>query len=121
MSRNILIIDDDPVLLMTTQALLAAEGYAVTTHDSGFGGLSMISQMRPDLVLLDIEMPGLSGPGLLDAIRGESDLSATKIIFFSSADEESLKNSVRNAGAYGFIRKGDREQLRREVANALGD
>ncbi len=116
---KILLIDDDQVVLMTTQALLRAEGYDVSTHNSGFGGVSVIEKNRPDLVLLDVNMPGLSGRGLVDAIRGEERLADTRIFFFSSEDDLSLQNFVRDAGIDGFIRKGDRDQLREKVASAL--
>ena len=59
--RKILIIDDDIKHLFTAQSLLEEEGYHVITHRNGFGATNLIKESAPALVLMDINMPGLSG------------------------------------------------------------
>lgn len=117
---RILIIDDDEVVLATTQALLQAVGYEVSTHTGPFGASSVISSTRPDLVLLDVNMPGLSGPGLAALVRRQTRAAGVRIFFYSSSDDEVLQASVDSTGADGYIRKGDRAELREEIARALG-
>lgn len=116
---KILIIDDDPLMLVTTRALLVAEGHEVSTHQGAFGGAALIAETRPDLVLLDVNMPGLSGPGLAEVLAENAELAGTRIFFFSSGDEADLARAARESGIDGYIRKGDREQVVHDVSRAL--
>ncbi len=118
--RRILIVDDDEVLLATTGALLEAAGYEVATHSGAFGASRVILDTRPDLVLLDLNMPGLSGSGLAALLREREGGKDVRIFFFSSSDDEVLETAVKEAGAHGFIRKGDRAELWQKVGEALG-
>jgi len=119
MQSRILIIDDDEVVLATTGALLQAAGYEVSTHVGPFGATSAIAESLPDLVLVDVEMPGLSGAVLTALVRGKAQFDGIRIYFFSSQDEEGLRASVEESGADGYILKGDREELQRRVAAVL--
>ena len=117
---RILVIDDDEVLLATTEALLAAADYAVETHHGAFGASAAIMKSRPDLVLLDVNMPGLSGPALAELVRARTWGERMRILFYSSSEAEELARAVAASGADGFVRKGDRASLLAEVARALG-
>ena len=116
---KILVIDDDEVVLAAAQALLGAAGYEVATHTGAFGASAIVSRSRPDLVLLDVDMPGLSGPGLAELLRTKGRADGVRIYFYSSSEDAVLEASVERTGADGYIRKGDRAALRREVARAL--
>lgn len=116
---RILIVDDDDVILATTEALLEAGGYDVATHNGPFGASAAIMKIRPDLVLLDVNMPGLSGPGLATLVRGEAAAKDLRIYFYSSSEESVLREAVEETGADGFIRKGERSELHKKVAQAL--
>ena len=59
---DLLVVDDDPDLVESLAALLEAEGHEVRTAHNGQEGLALVAQRRPDLVLLDVEMPILTGP-----------------------------------------------------------
>ena len=63
-AKTVLVIDDDPQHLSATHDILCAEGYRVLTQQRPFGVTNMITRHRPDLVLLDVNMPGLSGDAL---------------------------------------------------------
>jgi CheY-like chemotaxis protein len=117
---RILIIDDDEVVLATTGALLEAAGYEVATHAGAFGATSAIRERRPDLILLDLDMPGLSGTGLAMLVRRTGHFDGIRILFYSSSDEACLRASVEETGVDGYVRKGDRVQLQRRIASALG-
>ncbi len=66
--RNILLIDDDTSLLVTLSDFLRFEGYDVTTADSGERGLEVLKTLTPDLIILDMSMPGMGGVGFLERI-----------------------------------------------------
>ncbi|HEY9640789.1 MAG TPA: response regulator [Coleofasciculaceae cyanobacterium] len=108
---RILVVDDteDNVFLLKT--LLELEGYTVDTACNGWDALHKIQATRPDIVLLDIIMPDMSGYSVTQRVRQDSNLSATSIILVTSfsvleADEGLSK------GADAFIQKPiDADQL----------
>jgi CheY-like chemotaxis protein len=116
---RIMIIDDDEILLVTTRAVLEAEGFEVSTRLGGFGASWLVLQTRPDIVLLDVDMPGLSGPGLAAVLQSEPSTRGVPIYFHSGSDEATLQAKVAETGVAGYVRKGDRAQLRAAIAKAL--
>lgn len=118
-TKKILIIDDDDRHLLTAQELLEEEGYMVETHNLGFGATNLIKSLRPDLVLLDINMPALSGDKLAAVIKANEATQNIPVVFYSSNDEDSLRRSVREARACGYICKGNIMELKRKVAHFL--
>jgi CheY-like chemotaxis protein len=118
-TKKILVVDDDPKHLQTTKELLEMAGYEVATQDSAFGTTEIINTLKPDLVLLDVNMPALSGERLCSLIRSRVGIERTTILFFSSNDEDSLRQAVRRHGADGYVCKGDVAGLRHKIARAL--
>lgn len=116
MKRRILVVDDDPTLAMIAGEILELEGYEVRIQTTPFGTTVALAEFRPDLVLLDVNMPGLAGDKLLPLLRATRDGVGARIVFFSSNDEESLRAKVKTAGADGFIRKGEIDRLGKHVA-----
>ena len=116
---KILIIDDDVKHLFTAQSLLEEEGYHVITHRNGFGATNLIKESAPALVLMDINMPGLSGEKLAKVILAQDSLRNVPIVFYSSNDEDSLRQSVARYGVTGYICKGDILDLKRKVAQYI--
>lgn len=117
--KKILVVDDDEVLLDVTKELLADERYEIITHHEGFGVINLVSRLQPDLVLLDINMPVLSGDHLALLLRANVDTGHIRIVFYSSNDEDSLRESVLNCGVHGYICKGDPASLRNKVDQYL--
>jgi CheY-like chemotaxis protein len=69
MKRNILLVDDDASLLATLGDFLESEGYSVSKAESGEKALAMLRVLKPDLIVLDMSMPGMGGMGVLDRLR----------------------------------------------------
>jgi CheY-like chemotaxis protein len=113
--KKILIIDDDECHLMATKELLENEGYNVFAHKQGFGATNTIKTLRPDLVLLDVNMPGLSGTNLATLLQSNDITKDIPVVFYSSNDENSLREAVRLHGIRGYICKGDIFNLRERV------
>ena len=123
MNRNkkrILVVDDNELHLYTTRELLQDENCEVITHQNGFGVTSLVRMLQPDLVLLDVNMPGLSGEQLASLLRSNGGTSNVPVVFYSSNDEDSLRKSVSTYGARGYICKGDVAELRKKVTRYLG-
>jgi two-component system OmpR family response regulator len=104
---KVLIIDDDPTILDATGQILQAAGLRVALHDGRFGRLSRILTEQPDLVLLDVNMPVLSGEELHEMLRGTPELARIPVVFFSSNDERSLRRLAARTGAHGYLPKSE--------------
>lgn len=117
--KRILLVDDDEMLLDVTKALLENERFEIITQHEGLGVINLVSRLQPDLVLLDINMPVLSGDHLAMLLRANVDTSHIRIVFYSSNDEDSLRESVSACGVHGYICKGDILNLSKKVDQYL--
>ena len=105
MGKTILVVDDDAMNLRMAEVMLKKRGYDVIKANSGQAALTLLQEKNVDLILLDVEMPVMSGIETLDAIRARSELAELPIAFLSAS--ESMEQSVAN-GEYavqGFIKK----------------
>lgn len=113
--KKILVVDDSDFMLETMRQLLG-EDYAVLTATSGLSAFRSITLDRPDLVLLDYEMPVCKGSQILEMIRSEKDFADIPVIFLTSkVDRESVKKVVE-LKPQGYLSKSlSPEQVKKEV------
>ena len=104
---KIVLIDDDPELLGTAKRLLESGGFEVDVYDRAFNASNFVARARPDLVLMDVNMPFLSGDQLADIFARDGELEGIPVVFFSSNDERSLRSLVKDRNAAGYIQKSD--------------
>jgi DNA-binding response OmpR family regulator len=111
--KIILIVEDEPSLIFTLQDTLENEGYTVIVKDSGVDALASIEQQTPDLMLLDIMLPGMSGYEICKKIREEK--YTFPIIMLTARDQEIDKVTGLNIGADDYMTKpfGVKELLAR--------
>jgi two-component system OmpR family response regulator len=102
---KILIIDDDERALAIARRNLESGGYEVLTCSSALKMPQLVQREKPDLVLLDVEMPALSGEHVLDLATLFDFLRAVPIVIHSSKSEEELASLVARSQAKGYIRK----------------
>ena len=119
--QRILIIDDDPAHVTSTKGILESEGYEVFTYHQPFGSTNVIAQVKPDLVLLDVNMPGLSGDRLPDVYRANERTRYVPVVLYSSNDEDLLRETAHKLQIAGYICKGNPSVLRNRVAAILAD
>jgi two-component system, OmpR family, response regulator len=117
--KKVLIVDDDELYLYTTKELLQDDFIEALTHKSWAGATKRIKELQPDLVLLDLNMPVLSGDKLISIIKPYSDAITTPIVFYSSNDEDNLRELVKTHGAQGYICKGNITELQKKVNQYL--
>lgn len=98
----ILVVDDEIEIIRALQRSLTAQGYKVLTAHSGEAALTSFSQQRPDVILLDLVMPGMSGLEVCRSIRKESNVP---IIVLSIKDAEREKVQALDLGADDYIAK----------------
>ena len=89
MAKKILIIDDDIAITESLKVLLGVKGYGVVTASDGLDGLEKAKTESPDLIVLDLFLPGMNGPEVYAEIKKcEPPTSATPVIFLSSFSEK---------------------------------
>ena len=104
-NNHILLIDDDPDLFAVLNLKLAKEGFNVRSALDGDSGFSEIKNNRPDLVLLDIDMPGIDGLQLCKTLRSQGETKNLPIILLTGRDEQIDKLLGLEFGADDYITK----------------
>jgi two-component system, OmpR family, response regulator len=121
---RILCVDDDPdIRTIAVMALGLDTGMEVRSVGSGAEALALLDGggWRPDVVLLDVMMPGMDGPTVLATIRSRSDMSALPVIFMTARARKADVDAYRDLGAIGVIVKPfDPLALAREVRALIG-
>jgi DNA-binding response OmpR family regulator len=103
MRERVLIVDDDPVVLEATCERLNQAGYEVFAREQALGTMQWVGHHQPDIVLLDVLMPALSGRDLAALLRKNE--AAAGIILYSSMRGTELANLIKETGAIGAIQK----------------
>ena len=108
----IMVVDDEQAILRMLSRTLEPEGYGVILADNGSSALALLEECRPDLVILDIMMPGLDGFQVLDLIRQRSNIP---VIMLTARGEVTTLRDALSLGADDYVKKpfGTRELLAR--------
>lgn len=104
-SRKILIVDDDPQLVQLIGYTLYAEGYQTVVAHSGEEALQLVGRERPDLVILDVMMPGMSGIEVCDVLREDPETTNLPIIILSARTQVPHRIEGLQAGADEYLTK----------------
>lgn len=99
----VMIVDDDPMILQVTGAVLERRGHRVIRRSSSIGTSVAISREQPDVLLLDVNMPGLSGDRLAKLVPAGA--RAPVVILYSGIFQPELEELARACGAAGVIAK----------------
>jgi two-component system sensor histidine kinase/response regulator len=105
LTGSILVVDDQPANLRAVSALLSRHGYDVRTTCTGEEALAMASEAVPDLLLLDMMMPGMDGFDLLLRVQAHPALSAIPAIFLTAAQDREMLLRAFDAGAVDYVTK----------------
>ena len=110
MSARILVVDDTPVNLKLLGDLLGAKGYAVVSATNGPEALDKVAKKPPDLVLLDVMMPGMSGYDVCRKIRENPDTAMLPVVMVTALDPAQERVKGIEAGADDFLSKPINQQ-----------
>ena len=102
---RILVVDDSPTEQHQLVNLLARQGHQVLTASSGSDGVSLASQEQPDVILMDVVMPGINGFQATRQISRGEETSHIPVIIVSSKDQETDKVWGERQGAKGYLTK----------------
>ncbi len=115
---SVLVVDDEPGVREMLSEFATLKGYMVHTVSSGAEAVRAVAQDPPDVVLLDVEMPGLAGPDALIAIRAVA--PDVKVIMVSGTSDVALAQRALSQGAFDYVTKPvDMEYLARSLETAL--
>jgi two-component system cell cycle sensor histidine kinase/response regulator CckA len=119
-SPRILIVDDEPLNRRLLEVMLAPEGFRLQTAATGEEALAIVARQPPDLILLDVLMPGMDGYQVADRIKGNLATQNIPLIMISDLDDRSARMLGLGAGAEEFLSKPvDRAELCVRVRNLL--
>ena len=104
--KKIMLVEDDPdIQLIARLSLEVGGGYEVLVCGSGAEAVQSALAYTPDLILLDVMMPGLDGLGTMDALRKLPGVAATPMVFFTANTEDQVRQDLFRHGALGVIIK----------------
>ena len=120
MQNKILIVDDDPLGIATLESILHGQGYTITSAQNGKAALKVANEIMPDLILLDVMMPGMNGFEVCQRLRATPKLAEVPIIILTALDDRASRLQGIEAGADDFLTKpADRQELRLRVKTIL--
>jgi DNA-binding response OmpR family regulator len=103
--KKILIVEDDPDLLMGLKLRLSANDYDVILAGNGMAGIAQMRKHKPDLMILDLGLPAGDGYSVLERMRINETLSSMPVIVFSGRDRVGNQDRALKAGASSFLQK----------------
>lgn len=121
-AKSILVVEDEDNIALALEHLMRREGYALSRVASGAEALPAIARQHPDLVLLDVMLPEVSGYEICQSVRLDPALNDVKILMMTARGNQMERRKGMALGADGFISKPfDVADLKAEVRRLLGD
>jgi CheY-like chemotaxis protein len=118
---NVLIVDDDVDSCRPLARLLEVSGHSPFFVHDGRAALSLLDQLRPDMILLDVMMPGLNGIDVLKTIRAHPVHKDLPVVVFSALGDDETREAALASGAQGYLvkSKADFDQIRECIESHL--
>jgi two-component system response regulator VicR len=118
---KIMVVDDEPSLLELVKAILELENFEVITASSGKEALDKLTKVKPDLVLLDIMMPSMTGFDVCEEMRANPKTKKQKVFFLTALKMSMIEKSYLNRfNALAYITKPfDNDDLIKQIKTAL--
>ena len=119
---KIAIVEDDPVINQMYRMKFESDGYEVEVADNGAKGIEMIEHFRPDIILMDLQMPEMDGATALGEIRKTDWGKTIPVIILTNLGEEEAPESVHKLGIKSYIVKAELtpRQVVQKTKEALG-
>lgn len=117
MARHVLLIEDEPHIAEAIRFLLVRDGLEVSIHREGQGALARLRALRPDLVILDVMLPGASGFEILTELRKDPETAGLPVIMLSARGQD--RDAAIEAGADLYMMKPFSNREIREAVRRL--
>ncbi len=105
MSKRVLLIEDEPNIIEAIRFILSRDGWDVRTHSNGSDAVEAVRARMPDVVVLDVMLPGKSGLDILSEMRADSDLAEIPVLMLTARGQKSDREMAERAGASQFMTK----------------
>lgn len=105
MQRTVLIIEDEKLIIVSTQMVLEAAGFRVESATNGEDGITQARTQAPDLILLDIMMPGIDGWETLTRLKRDAETSGVPVVIFTAREHSRGHQKSAEMGAADYFRK----------------
>jgi CheY-like chemotaxis protein len=105
LAKKVLVVDDDEAITTPLKIRLCAGGYDVGTAPDGISALKAVQENRPDVIVLDVHMPGMDGFEVNRRLKAVPELSDIGVIFLSADAQEATRQDALAAGAKYFLPK----------------
>ena len=105
MDRRVLLIEDEPNIIEAIRFLLTREGWQVETHSDGGDAVEVVRSTRPDLVVLDMMLPGKSGMEILRDLRDLPDFADLPVLMLTARGQSRDRDLAEKAGVSRFMTK----------------
>lgn len=103
--KNILIIDDDPATTRLLEVLLTREGYNILTENLSDNAMQATKNYQPDLIILDLMMPGTDGFEICQTMKNDPELAKIPVLMFTSANQADIRKQALAVGINEYITK----------------
>jgi len=103
--RCILIVEDNPLNMKLFSAMIVAQGYEVLQASDGSSALALARQRRPDLIIMDVQLPDMSGLDVVHSLKGDDDTSEIPIIVTTAYALRGDEETIRASGCDGYMAK----------------
>lgn len=105
MGRQVLVIEDEPNILEAIRFLLIREGWQVSAHSDGTDAVEVVCESKPDLLILDMMLPGRSGMDILRDLREIEDTRALPVLMLTARGQSRDRDMAEKAGVNRFMTK----------------
>ncbi|HDR27126.1 response regulator transcription factor [Rhodovulum sp.] len=105
MGKHVLLIEDEPNIIEAIRFILSREGWRVDTHADGSTAYDRVSAIRPDIVILDVMLPGRSGFDILRDIRADTGLNGLPVLMLTAKGQVKDREMAERIGASRFMAK----------------
>jgi DNA-binding response OmpR family regulator len=105
MTKHLLLIEDEPNIIEAISFILSRDGWSVRAHSDGTNAVETASRLKPDVIILDVMLPGKSGYDILREIREEPDISGIPVLMLTARGQTKDRELAEKAGASRFMTK----------------
>ena len=122
MTKKILVVDDEPNIVLSLEFLMKQQGYAVSSAVDGDSAMKEVERDPPDIVLLDVSMPGRSGFEVCEAIRANPAWNQMRILIVTGKGRDEDRERGLSLGADGYVIKPfETQDIVAKVKELLGE